>query len=184
MVTIKRYNNRKLYDTGTKQYISLDDVAEMVRAGEEVRIIDHDSGDDITTLTLFQILFEEEKRIGGLMPEIMLTRIIRSGNEALAQFKKAFSRPASPAVRDEVDLEIERRIQLLVLGEQITPEEGARLMELLTNQAPQPMDETPTEAEEHEPAEGQPDKQGELIAALMEQLDRLEAELEEIRKSE
>jgi polyhydroxyalkanoate synthesis repressor PhaR len=184
MATIKRYNNRKLYDTRTKQYISLDDVAEMVRAGEDVTIIDHDSGEDITTLTLFQILFEEEKRIGGLMPQIMLTRLIRSGSEAFTQFKKAIKRPQSTSARDETDLEIERRIQLLVLDEQISPEEGSRLMELLTTPPSESMVETPIEADETEPAGKEPEKQDELIAALMEQLDRLEAELEDIRKRE
>jgi polyhydroxyalkanoate synthesis repressor PhaR len=181
MPIIKRYNNRKLYDTSSKRYISLDDIAEMVRAGEEVRIIDHDSGGDITTLTLFQILFEEEKRIGGLMPQIFLTRLIRSGSEALNQAKKSFTKTAplmaSPA---ETDLEIERRIQNLVLSGDISPEEGARMLEMLVPPIPEP--ELAVDSEHSQPETPEPAATSSLIGELLDQLDRLEAELEEIRQ--
>jgi polyhydroxyalkanoate synthesis repressor PhaR len=174
MPIIKRYSNRKLYDTSTKQYISLDDIAIMVRLGEEVKIIDHASGDDITTLTLFQILFEEEKRIGGLMPQVFLTRLIRSGSEAVRSFRKTIFKPSQPTVdHTEIDAEIERRLLNLVLNGDLTPEEGAHLQNLLVALYKEP--EVYSESEVQEP-EGNA-----LIAQLLDQLDRLEAELEEMR---
>ena len=65
---IKRYSNRKLYDTAAKRYVTLDGIAELIRQGAEVRVIDHATGDDMTAQIQAQIIFEEEKRGGGLLP--------------------------------------------------------------------------------------------------------------------
>jgi polyhydroxyalkanoate synthesis repressor PhaR len=58
---IKRYANRKLYDTGDSKYITLDRIAELVRSGEEVKVIDNRSKADLTKVTLAQIIYEEQK---------------------------------------------------------------------------------------------------------------------------
>jgi polyhydroxyalkanoate synthesis repressor PhaR len=58
---IKRYANRKLYDTRDSKYITLDRIAELVRNGEEVKVLDNRSKDDLTKLTLAQIIYEEQK---------------------------------------------------------------------------------------------------------------------------
>jgi len=58
---IKRYANRKLYDTGDSKYITLDRIAELVRNGEEVKVLDNRSQADLTKLTLAQIIYEEQK---------------------------------------------------------------------------------------------------------------------------
>ena len=59
---IKRYGNRKMYDTQASRYVTLDGVAELVRGGDDLRIIDNDSGEDLTAVTFAQIIFEEEKK--------------------------------------------------------------------------------------------------------------------------
>src|SRR5512143_4285033 len=59
---IKRYTNRKLYDTVESRYVTLDEIAEMIKAGSEVKIIDNRTKDDLTSVTLAQIIFEEEKK--------------------------------------------------------------------------------------------------------------------------
>jgi polyhydroxyalkanoate synthesis repressor PhaR len=59
--TIKRYANRKLYDTRESRYVTLEHIAAMVRAGDDVRVVDNTSQADLTTATLAQIIFEEEK---------------------------------------------------------------------------------------------------------------------------
>ena len=59
---IKRYANRKLYDTSRSCYITLEEIAELLRTGEEIRIIDNKSKEDLTSVTMAQILVEEEKR--------------------------------------------------------------------------------------------------------------------------
>jgi len=80
---IKRYGNRKLYDTQTSRYVTLDAVAELVRHEEELRIIDNDSGEDLTAITFAQIIYEEAKRSDGV-PQVPLLRwIIRQGGETV-----------------------------------------------------------------------------------------------------
>ena len=59
--TIKRYANRKLYDTRDSHYVTLEHIAAMVRAGDDVRVLDNTTQADLTTATLAQIIFEEEK---------------------------------------------------------------------------------------------------------------------------
>ena len=75
---IKRYGNRKMYDTQASRYVTLDGVAELVRAGEDLRIIGNDTGEDLTALTFAQIIFEEEKRKNGVLGLPVLRRIEQS----------------------------------------------------------------------------------------------------------
>jgi polyhydroxyalkanoate synthesis repressor PhaR len=88
MVAIKRYPNRKLYNTETKQYITLQGIADLIREGEEVQVTDHASGDDLTALTLTQIILEQEKRQDGLLSNSFLTGLIRTGGERLSFFRQ------------------------------------------------------------------------------------------------
>jgi polyhydroxyalkanoate synthesis repressor PhaR len=82
---IKRYGNRKLYDTRASAYITLDGIAELVRQGKDLRVIDNDSGEDLTAVTFAQIIFEEEKRKSGLLSLPVLRWIIHQGGEALQE---------------------------------------------------------------------------------------------------
>ena len=75
---IKRYSNRKLYDTQDSHYVTLEKLAELVRAGEELRVIENGTQRDLTAATMALIIFEEEKR-GPRLPVEALRRIIRSG---------------------------------------------------------------------------------------------------------
>jgi polyhydroxyalkanoate synthesis repressor PhaR len=59
---IKKYANRKLYDTRTSRYITLEEIAELVRDGHEIRVVDRDNGHDLTQVTLSQIVLSQEKR--------------------------------------------------------------------------------------------------------------------------
>jgi polyhydroxyalkanoate synthesis repressor PhaR len=81
--TIKRYANRKLYDTSRSSYITLDEIADLVKAGEEVEIIDNNSKEDLTAVTLAQILFEAEKRKKRVLPLSTLRTLIQSGGELI-----------------------------------------------------------------------------------------------------
>ena len=65
---VKRYANRKLYDTQRSRYVTLDQIAEMIRAGQDVKIIDNTSKDDLTSITLAQIIFEQEKKQNSFLP--------------------------------------------------------------------------------------------------------------------
>jgi len=83
---IKRYTNRKLYDTEDSRYVTLDEIAGMVKAGQEVRIVDNRSGEDLTEVTLAQILFEEQKKQSTRMPLDLLKDLIASSGETISEF--------------------------------------------------------------------------------------------------
>jgi len=77
-VTIKKYANRRLYNTGTSTYVTLEDLASMVKDGEDFVVYDAKSGDDITRSVLAQIIFEQENKEGqSLLPITFLRQLIR-----------------------------------------------------------------------------------------------------------
>jgi polyhydroxyalkanoate synthesis repressor PhaR len=80
---VKRYGNRKLYDTSESRYVTLEEIARWVRAGEEVRILENDTGEDLTAVTFAQIILEEERRKSGLLSLPVLREIIQHGESAL-----------------------------------------------------------------------------------------------------
>ena len=82
---IKRYANRKLYDTQRSRYVTLDQIAEMIRSGEDVKIVDNNSKEDLTTITLAQIIFEEEKKQKSFLPLNAMRNIIQSGGERIEE---------------------------------------------------------------------------------------------------
>lgn len=82
---IKRYANRKLYDTQHSRYVTLDQIAEMVREGEDVRIVDNTSKEDLTSVTLAQIILEEEKRKKSFLPLAAMRHIIQTGGESIQE---------------------------------------------------------------------------------------------------
>ena len=78
MRTIRRYSNRKLYDSQVSHYVTLAQVAELIRSGEEIRVVHKDSGKDLTAAIMAEIIFEETKKRGQL-PAEGLRKIIVSG---------------------------------------------------------------------------------------------------------
>ncbi|HET9904368.1 MAG TPA: polyhydroxyalkanoate synthesis repressor PhaR [Xanthobacteraceae bacterium] len=77
-VTIKKYANRRLYNTGTSTYVTLEDLAAMVKGGEDFVVFDAKTGEDITRQVLAQIIFEQENKEGqNLLPVTFLRQLIR-----------------------------------------------------------------------------------------------------------
>ncbi len=83
---IKRYQNRKLYDTQQSCYVTLDDIAKMIRNSEEVMVVDNKSKNDITAATLTQIIFEAEKKASHYAPLFTLREIIQTGNGSISNY--------------------------------------------------------------------------------------------------
>ena len=81
-VLIKRYANRKLYNTETSRYITLKGIAELLENDQEVRVIDNETGEDITSVTLSQILVDTE-RGGRAVPGNLLSELLQKGGDAL-----------------------------------------------------------------------------------------------------
>jgi polyhydroxyalkanoate synthesis repressor PhaR len=75
--TIKKYANRRLYNTGTSTYVTLEDLAEMVKSGEDFTVVDAKSGEEITRSVLTQIIFEQENKGQNLLPITFLRQLIR-----------------------------------------------------------------------------------------------------------
>jgi len=85
---IKRYANRKLYDTEHSRYVTLDQISEMIRHGDDVKIVDNKTKEDLTTVTLAQIIFEEEKKQRSFLPLAAMRNIIQSGGEWFAEAQR------------------------------------------------------------------------------------------------
>lgn len=83
---IKRYANRKLYDTQHSRYVTLEQISEMIRLGDDVKIIDNKTKEDLTSVTLAQIIFEEEKKQRSFLSLQTMRDIIQNGGESFAQF--------------------------------------------------------------------------------------------------
>jgi polyhydroxyalkanoate synthesis repressor PhaR len=86
---IKKYANRKLYDTFSRRYVTLEVIAELLREGHEVRVVDRTSGEDITAVTLSQILLDLERQRRGPAAEPLLVDAVRERGEQLIALVRA-----------------------------------------------------------------------------------------------
>jgi polyhydroxyalkanoate synthesis repressor PhaR len=129
---IKKYANRKLYDTVEKRYISLRGIAALVRDGEEVQVLDNETGEDITTVVLSQILREQE-RAGSLLPRPLLTALVRRGSGGLAHLRGSLrsSFQALKTLEDDLD----QRLEALAQRGEISLSEAQELREEMATRA-------------------------------------------------
>jgi polyhydroxyalkanoate synthesis repressor PhaR len=82
---VKKYGNRRLYDTEESRYVRLGELAEKIRRGTDVRVVDASTGGDLTAETMVQIIFED-RHTARLLPVSLLQQMIRMGDDALAEF--------------------------------------------------------------------------------------------------
>ena len=132
MITIKRYPNRKLYDTDAKQYITLAGIAQFIKEGHEVQVVDNVTGSDLTALTLTQIIYEQEKSEGGIFPRTLLANVIKTGGARISALQQSI--PSPRMIIHMVDDEIRRRINYLVQQGEMVESDGRQLMEQLSSQ--------------------------------------------------
>ncbi|MBN1658811.1 MAG: polyhydroxyalkanoate synthesis regulator DNA-binding domain-containing protein [Anaerolineae bacterium] len=171
---IKRYPNRKLYDTEARHYITLDTVASLIRRGEEITVVDHATGLDLTAVTLTQIILEEEKKRGGFLPAALLTGLVRAGGKTAGALRRALAAPLNLA--HQVDQEIEHRLQALAARGELTQEQAHRLQaQLVASPVHQPSLPTEAEIEQALLRLALPTRAD--LEALERELDRLEATL-------
>ncbi len=85
-VILKRYTNRRLYDTEKSAYVTLSQVAEMIKQGRQVEVIDAESKEDVTTFIFTQIIMEEARKKTSLLPVSLLYLIIRYGGTVIGEF--------------------------------------------------------------------------------------------------
>jgi polyhydroxyalkanoate synthesis repressor PhaR len=107
---IKRYTNRKLYDTVESRYVTLDEIAAMIKDGTEVQIVDNKTKEDLTSVTLAQIIFEEEKK-RNRMPLTVLREIIRHPGDSLTDFIQKAVTPRVVSIREEAESRLDKLLR-------------------------------------------------------------------------
>lgn len=85
-VVIKKYSNRRLYDTKHKKYVTLDEIGALIREGSEIKVIDTQTGEDISKLILIQVVLESEKNKEDILPASFLHMLIKYGNKIARDF--------------------------------------------------------------------------------------------------
>ena len=100
---IKRYESRKLYDTEESRYVSLDEIAGWVRSGQEVKIVDNASSDDVTAQTLTQIILEEGRNGISKIPTDVLRDLVRFGERALSSSVEHVQESMDKVVKASID---------------------------------------------------------------------------------
>lgn len=131
MTVIKRYSNRKLYDTERKRYITLEGIAVLVRQGEDISVVDNETSDDLTNLILSQIILEQEKQKSGYIPKSILTALVKASDTTVDTLRKKLNQSVD-YIR-QVDEEIEERIQALVDRGELAMEDGQKLRQHLVD---------------------------------------------------
>src|ERR1044072_8416020 len=101
--TIKKYANRRVYNTGTSTYVTLEDLATMVKNGEDFAVFDAKTGDDITRSVLTQIIFEQENKEGGqnLLPIKLLRQLIGFSGGPMGEFVASYLQVSLESVSRE-----------------------------------------------------------------------------------
>lgn len=145
--TIKRYPNRKLYDTEDSRYVNLDELAVMIRDGFDVRVVDHKSGEDMTGMVLAQIIYEEEKNKQRTMPAEVMKRIIRFSEQSVGTWMgKFFSGTEHPlqTIREDVEAQVRK----LVEKGQLTREDANRFLKEWIDDTAQNIEEWQSKVDE------------------------------------
>jgi polyhydroxyalkanoate synthesis repressor PhaR len=102
-VVIKKYANRRLYNTATSTYVTLDDLAQMVKQGVEFTVYDAKTSEDITRSVLAQIIFEEENKGTNLLPINFLRQLIRFYGDSMQAFVPGYLEMSLQSLRKEQD---------------------------------------------------------------------------------
>ncbi|HEX6512805.1 MAG TPA: polyhydroxyalkanoate synthesis regulator DNA-binding domain-containing protein [Chloroflexota bacterium] len=126
MHLIKRYNNRKLYDASDRHQITLDGIAGLIVSGEDVKVVDNDSGEDMTTVILTEILLEREREATGPFSKTILTSLVRAGTATFEQFRRTIT---GTGIVQLAESEVERVINTWVEIGHMTEQEVLRTVE-------------------------------------------------------
>src|SRR6187402_2199806 len=130
--TIKKYANRRLYNTGTSTYVTLEDLAAMVKDGEDFLVYDAKTGDDITRSVLAQIIFEQENKAGqNLLPTTFLRQLIRFYGDSMQMVVPKYLEQAIASLTQEQE-KFRKQIATSLSGTPFAPleEQVRRNMEL------------------------------------------------------
>jgi polyhydroxyalkanoate synthesis repressor PhaR len=160
---IKRYSNRKLYDTQESRYVTLEELEELIRAGKEISVVDVSTGEDLTSVTLAQIILEKERNHRTALPPSFLHQLIKHGEVWQDFVQKSFRSSLESIITSQ--REVDRVFR-----------EWASRGGWAVPHAPEPT----TDAKADKPADA--DSLKDEVVALREQLRALEERLEKRRE--
>jgi len=163
-VTIKKYANRRLYDTESSTYITLDRLAEMVREGREFEVVDARSGEDITRQVLTQIIVEEESRGSTMLPVGFLRQLIGLYGNSMQGVVPQYLEAAMDAFKRN------QKAMSEAFGGNIFADMAKRNMEMFQQTA---QVFTPNPKKEASASESEVDELRSELAKLQEKVDRL-----------
>jgi polyhydroxyalkanoate synthesis repressor PhaR len=162
---IKRYSNRKLYDTQESRYVTLEELEELIRAGKEISVVDVSTGEDLTSVTLAQIILENERSRRAGLPTDFLHQLIKHG-EAWQDF-------------------VQKSMKSSLEGVMSSQREAERVFrELVARGGWMPSAPAEGKAEKKADAPGEADALRHEVSALREQLRTLEERLEKKREKQ
>ena len=189
---IKKYANRRLYNTGTSTYVTLEDLAEMVKIGEDFVVHDAKSGEDLTHAVLTQIIFEQEGKTGQAMLPISVLRQLISfyGDQmqmvlpSYLEHSMALFTREQERIREQMTSMVGKTpLDIVTSGQQLIEEQTRRNMEMFQNAMkmfspfPAPGEAKENETEAPSGKDGAPDElksMREQIAAMQRKLDSLD----------
>ena len=160
---IKRYSNRKLYDTQESRYVTLEELEELIRAGREISVVDVSTGEDLTSVTLAQIILENERNHRATLPTAFLHQLIKHG-EAWQDF-------------------VQKSLRSSLEGLMTSQREADRVLREWASRAGWPSASGPESAKtEKRPEPAEADALREEVSVLRAQLRTLEERLEKKRE--
>ena len=136
---IKRYSNRKLYDVQQSRYVTLEDLEEMIRGGKEISVVDATTGENLTAITLTQIILESERNRRAALPTAFLHQLIKHG-EAWQDFVQSALRSSIEGIITS-EREADRILREWAAMAGLTPE-AARTAQEDRTEGPSPDAET------------------------------------------
>ncbi|MDJ0930458.1 polyhydroxyalkanoate synthesis repressor PhaR [Breoghania sp.] len=188
--TIKKYANRRLYNTGTSTYVTLEDLASMVKSGEDFQVFDAKSGEDITRSVLTQIIFEQEAKGQNLLPVTFLRQLIRFYGDQIQALVPSYLEYSMASLTKEQNKLREQMSQTFGSSTFDAMEEQVRRNTEMFERAmrmfvpfPQGSDSTSeSQPQPAAPAESESAKQSGDLNALKEQLADMQKKIDELAK--
>ena len=184
-ITIKKYANRRLYNTGTSTYVTLEDLASMVKNGEDFVVYDAKTGDDITRSVLAQIIFEQENKAGqNLLPATFLRQLIRFYGDSMQMLVPRFLEQSIETLTREQEKFRSQMTNAFGMGAAFAPleEQVRRNMELFERTFSMFKPFTPQRKDAEGGGTGEPPKETGDIDDLRRQMKEMQERLERMSK--
>ena len=191
-IVIKKYANRRLYDTSTSQYVTLDYLRDLVKKGTDFQVIDAKSGEDLTRGVLAQIIFEEESRGANLLPVDFLRQLIGFYGDSLQSVVPGYLQMSMDSFADQQEKFRERMTEAMTSPQAsmaMIEEQTRRNMEMFGQAmrmfSPFAAPPAGTGSAEETPASkpaapAAAESEGEDLSAMREELDAMRAKLDQL----